>query len=92
MARVYCAAVMKHSKGAGEEMQGEAVGEAVEDGEGLDQDGIGGGGVLVESTKAVFGADRHAHDAQQPAHMRVGMGGAMPGVRHMRLLPQCSVL
>ncbi len=80
------AGVMRLAKGAGSERaQGEAGGEegAGNAEEGLDQDGVGGGGVLVESRKAVFGADRHAHDARQPAHMRVGMGGALPGVRHL---------
>ena len=72
---------MRLGKGVGEKMQGGAASDFAEEAEGLDDNGIGGGGVLVESTKAVFGADRHAQDAQQPAHMRVGMSGALPEVR-----------
>ena len=43
--------------------------------EDLDEDGIGGGGVVSESRPAVFGATNHAEDAQQPAWMRIGLAG-----------------
>jgi hypothetical protein len=51
--------------------------------EGVDEDGIGGGGVVTESRPAVFGASNHAEDAQQPAHMRVGLAGPREVQAHL---------
>ena len=47
----------------------------------LDQDGIGGGGVVTESRPAVFGTAKHAEDVKQPAWMRVGLSGPVTTVR-----------
>ena len=71
--RLHCAGKVK--KKAVEPGYGE-LGAVAADGlaeEELDEDGIGGGGVAIESRPAVFGATNHAEDVQQPAWARVGL-------------------